>query len=82
MQEIHASHSRQDFEPLMNSKAAAALLGGIHPKTLKKLAGAGEIPGYLIFGEWQFRKSGLDNWLESKLHSRIQSHRVNEEEVS
>jgi hypothetical protein len=82
MQHALASDLRQDFEPLLNSKAAALLLGGIHPKTLKKKARAGEIPGYFIFGEWQFRKSGLDNWLQSKLHSRIQSHRVNEEEVS
>jgi hypothetical protein len=82
MQHADASHSRQDFEPLINSKTAAKLLGGIHPKTLKKKARAGEIGGYLIFGEWQFRKSALDIWLKSKLHSRIQSHRVNEEEVS
>jgi len=64
------------FEPLLDSREAAALLK-MHHKTLERKAREGEIPGYQILGKWCFRASELDTWLRSQLNSASQSVRVN-----
>jgi len=51
------------FEPLLNPKAAAALVG-IHEKTLIRLARAGTVPGKKIGKLWRFRASQLDSWFQ------------------
>jgi excisionase family DNA binding protein len=51
------------FEPLLSAEQAAALLGGIHPKTLMRWARSREIPGYQIGRAWFFRASQLNHWL-------------------
>jgi excisionase family DNA binding protein len=59
------SQSRFDvaeFEPLLDSNEAAALLR-IHPKTLQKLARRGEIRGSHRGKPWRFRVSDLNEWL-------------------
>jgi excisionase family DNA binding protein len=53
----------KEFEPLLDSEQAAALLR-IHPKTLQKLARKGEIAGIQIGRLWRFRASALHRWLE------------------
>ena len=50
------------FEPLLDSAEAAALLQ-IHPKTLQKLARAGEVIGMRVGKLWRFRASSLNEWL-------------------
>ena len=66
----------QLFEPLLDSREAAAMLH-IHHKTLERKARSGEIPGYQVLGKWFFRASELDGWLKSQLNSSSQSRRVN-----
>lgn len=66
------------FEPLLDDKQAAALLG-IHYKTLQRLARTGQIPAHRVGRFWRFRASELDKWLNSELTSSSQSVRVNEE---
>jgi hypothetical protein len=44
-----------DFEPLLDARPAAKLLGGLHVKTVQRMARRGELPDY-HFGEWQPRK--------------------------
>jgi excisionase family DNA binding protein len=51
-----------EFEPLLDSNEAAALLR-IHPKTLQKLARRGEIKGSHVGKPWRFRASDLNEWL-------------------
>jgi excisionase family DNA binding protein len=58
----------QLFEPLLNSREAAALLH-MHHKTLERKARSGEIPGYQIAGRWYFRATELDAWLRTQLKS-------------
>jgi excisionase family DNA binding protein len=58
----------QRFEPLLDSREAAALLK-IHQKTLERKARMGEVPGYQVAGKWRFRASELDDWLKSQLNS-------------
>jgi len=52
----------EDFEPLLDSEEAAALLK-IHPKTLQKMARRGEVVAIQIGKLWRFRVSALNQWL-------------------
>ena len=52
----------EEFEPLLDSEEAAALLK-IHPKTLQKLARKGEVSAIHIGKLWRFRASALDEWV-------------------
>ena len=65
------------FEPLLNSREAAALLR-VHYKTLERWARRHQIPAYFYNGRWYFRASELDGWLRSDgVHFVGQSVRVN-----
>ena len=55
----------QIFEPLLDSKAAAKLLG-IHEKTLQKMARDSTVPAHRIRDLWRFRASELDDWFKRK----------------
>jgi excisionase family DNA binding protein len=55
----------EEFEPLLDSEEAAALLR-IHPKTLQRLARTGTITGIQIGRLWRFRASALNRWVEEK----------------
>jgi excisionase family DNA binding protein len=57
-----------NFEQLLDSEEAAALLG-IHKKTLQRMARNGQVPGFQIGDLWRFRASSLNEWLGSKLAS-------------
>ncbi len=61
------------FEPLIGVNEAAALLGGLHPKTLQRMARLGQIPAYRVGRRWYFRASELDKWLKSRPDSQRQS---------
>ncbi|MBI1748206.1 MAG: helix-turn-helix domain-containing protein [Acidobacteria bacterium] len=55
-----------NFEPLLDSDEAAALLK-IHPKTLQKMARKGKITGIQIGTRWRFCASALHEWLAKKM---------------
>jgi excisionase family DNA binding protein len=57
------SVSDDQFEPLLDSEEAAALIK-IHPKTLQRMARHGEITGIRVGKLWRFRASSLNRWLE------------------
>lgn len=56
--------------PLTCEEAAAFVR--VHPKTVKRMARRGDLPGYFRFGRWFFYASELDRWMHGELHS---SHR-------
>jgi excisionase family DNA binding protein len=58
------------FEPLLDAREAANLLGGLHVKTVQRMARRGELPGYHIGKFWFFRASELNKWLQVKLSSQ------------
>jgi excisionase family DNA binding protein len=60
--------TQAQFEPLMQADDAASLLGGMHPKTLMRLARNGEVPAVKIGRTWFFRASTLDEWVKSQQH--------------
>lgn len=53
-------------EPLIAADRAAELLK-LHPKTVKRLAQAGELPGMKIGRVWRFRESSLDAWMSAQI---------------
>jgi excisionase family DNA binding protein len=62
-----AIEAKSKCEPLIDVHEAAELLE-VHPKTVKRLAARGIIPGMRIGKLWRFRASLLDAWLNSQLH--------------
>lgn len=55
-------------EPVWDCEEAAVFLR-IHPKTVKRLASAGSLPGFRIGNRWRFRPSELDAWARSGILS-------------
>ena len=59
-------------EPLLNDAEAARFLGGLHPKTVQRMARRGELPHYRIGKYYRYRASELSEWLV--LHSSGQNN--------
>jgi excisionase family DNA binding protein len=55
-------------EPLIDSEKAAAIIG-IHPKTLQKMARAGEIRAVHVGKLWRFRASSIEEWINRRFAS-------------
>ena len=53
-----------NYEPLLNDSEAAAFLGGLHPKTVQRMARRGELPSYRVGKYWRYRASVLNQWIE------------------
>jgi excisionase family DNA binding protein len=67
---LELSHNTQKLEverPLTCDEAAAFVR--VHPKTVKRMARTGELPGHFRFGRWFFYASELDAWMRTELHS-------------
>ncbi len=59
------------YEPLLNDAQAAEFLGGLHPKTVQRMARNGLIPHYRWGKCYRYRASELNDWL--RLHSQGQN---------
>lgn len=55
-------------EKPINCQRAAEFLGA-HPRTIKRMAAVGELPGHFRFGRWYFYVSELDSWMRTELNS-------------
>jgi excisionase family DNA binding protein len=60
------------LEPLLTDSEAARFLGGLHPKTVQRMARRGELPHYRIGKYYRYRVSELSAWLV--LHSSGQNN--------
>jgi excisionase family DNA binding protein len=67
--------SMSDFEPLLDLREAASILG-MHWKTLEGKARNREIPAFKVGKRWRFRLSSLNIWLENGIKSNITDHAV------
>ncbi|HLG64685.1 MAG TPA: helix-turn-helix domain-containing protein [Ktedonosporobacter sp.] len=38
----------------------------IHPRTVIRLAGQGQIPGFKIGGQWRFQRQDIENYIEEQ----------------
>lgn len=59
---------RSIVERPMTCEEAAAFVR-VHPRTVKRMARAGKVPGHFRFGRWYFYASELDCWMRMELHS-------------
>ena len=59
------------YEPLLNDAEAAQFLGGLHSKTVQRMARRGELPHYRVGKYYRYRASELSDWLV--LHSSGQN---------
>lgn len=61
------------YEPLLNDAEAASFLGGLHPKTVQRMARRGELPSYRVGKYWRYKMSELDQWLtdQRKTHAEM-----------
>ena len=59
--------------PLTCNEAASLIRA--HPKTVKRMARSGDLPGHFRFGRWFFYASELDSWMRTELHSSRHSCR-------
>jgi len=70
----------QALEPLLDCAGAAAILGGLHPKTVERWAREGRIPAYHYFRHWKFRASELEVWMLCHVNSVCHPCRLKQEE--
>jgi len=70
-----APTSRSVFEPLMDLQEAALVLG-MHWKTLEIKARQRQIPAFKVGKRWRFRLSSLNSWLEDGINSNITDQAV------
>jgi len=75
-----ATAARQAVEPLLDCAGAAAVLGGLHPKTVERWAREGRIPAYHYFRHWKFRASELEVWMLCHVNSVCHPCRLKQEE--
>ncbi|OCC22363.1 DNA-binding protein [Croceicoccus estronivorus] len=39
----------------------------INEKTAYKLAAAGKLPGFKVGGSWRFKRTDVENWIDTKV---------------
>src|ERR1700683_5102061 len=66
--ESSRNSERPNVERPLTCDEAAAFVR-VHPKTVKRMARNGELPGHFRFGRWFFYASELDSWMRTELHS-------------
>jgi|SRR5882724_7778648 len=71
---FHQLPEGQSVERPLTCEEAAAFVR-VHPKTVKRMARTGELPGHFRFGRWFFHASELDYWMRTELHSSRHSCR-------
>src|SRR5260370_32775318 len=62
-------------EPVWDCTEAARFLR-LHPKTVKRMARRGQIPGCLLGRRWFFRPSDLDALLRTGVSSSLKANKV------
>ena len=66
--ELVGDGKRSVVERPLTCEEAAAFVR-VHPRTVKRMARAGKVPGHFRFGRWYFYASELDCWMRMELNS-------------
>ena len=72
--ELNGRDERSGVERPLTCEEAAELVR-VHPKTVKRMARGGKVPGHFRFGRWFFYASELDCWMRTESHSSRHSCR-------
>jgi excisionase family DNA binding protein len=70
-----STEPHQTPEPVWDCAEAARFLR-LHPKTVKRMARSGQIPGGRLGRRWYFRPSDLDALLRTGVSSSLKANRV------
>jgi excisionase family DNA binding protein len=60
--------AERGIERPITCREASEVLG-VHPRTIKRMARDGKVPGHFRFGRWFFYASELDCWMRTELNS-------------
>jgi len=63
-----AVNAERGIERPITCRDASQVLG-VHPRTIKRMARDGKVPGHFRFGRWFFYASELDCWMRTELNS-------------
>lgn len=63
-----AVNVERGIERPITCREASQVLG-VHPRTIKRMARGGKVPGHFRFGRWYFYASELDGWMRMELNS-------------
>jgi len=63
-----AVNAESGIERPITCREASQVLG-VHPRTIKRMARGGKVPGHFRFGRWYFYASELDGWMRMELNS-------------
>jgi excisionase family DNA binding protein len=66
--ETEEQHEPTGIERPITCEEASKVLR-VHPRTIKRMARRGEVPGHFRFGRWFFYPSELDSWMRTELNS-------------
>jgi excisionase family DNA binding protein len=72
--DLNGNNERSRIEHPLTCEEAAELVR-VHPKTVKRMARSGGLPGHFRFGRWFFYASELDCWMRTEVHSSRHSCR-------
>jgi excisionase family DNA binding protein len=53
------------LEDILNAEQVGELLK-VHPRTVKRLASEGELPGFKVGGQWRFRRAAIDEYIRKQ----------------
>ena len=59
---------------ILTLREVVALLK-VGTKTTYSMAQSGELPGFKVGGQWRFRRSDLDAWIEDRIEKSSRSDR-------
>jgi excisionase family DNA binding protein len=50
------------LKDILDANEVAELLR-VHPRTVKRLASQGELPGFRVGGQWRFRREAIEEYI-------------------
>ena len=51
------------FGEILNADQVGEMLK-VHPRTVKRLASQGELPGFRVGGQWRFRREAIEEYIK------------------
>lgn len=59
------------LENILDADDVAQMLR-VHPRTIKRLAGQGVLPGFKVGGQWRFRREAIEEYIKRQEQHSIE----------
>jgi len=53
------------MEEILDADEVAKMLR-VHPRTVMRLAGQGQLPGFKVGGQWRFRREAIEEYIRKQ----------------